>query len=135
MSQPPEAVSQFQPVRVEEIGYGGEAFLRDATTRLRRDIANLNNENGKTETVGKRIVQILDEVLSAFRQPNFRAPEPCVRRFLNYLETLAEPVMRINGLQYDFQPIWDAAARVGEPPDPEENSVKAATTVRENLPY
>lgn len=120
---------------VEEIGHGGEAFLRDATTRLRRDIANLNNENGKTVTVGKRIVQILDEVLLAFQQPNFRAPEPAVRRFLIYLETLAEPVMRINGLQYDFQPLWDAAAGVGEPPVMEGNSGKAATTVRENLSY
>lgn len=114
---------------VEEIGYGGEAFLRDATTRLRRDVANLNNDNGKTATIGKRIVQILDEVLLAFRQPNFRAPEHSVLRFLNYLQTTAEPVMKGNGLKYDFQPLWDSAAGVGEPPDVESNSERAATTI------
>ena len=120
---------------MEEIGYGGEAFLRDATTRLRRDIANLNNDNGKTETIGKRIMQILDEVLLAFQQSNFRAPEHSVSRFLKYLETSAEPVMRANRLKYDFQPLWDAAAGVGEPPEAEDHREEGITTIGENLPY
>jgi hypothetical protein len=129
VSQIVQPVTQPNRVRVEEIGYGGEAFLRDATTRLRRDIANLNNDNGKTETIGKRIVQILDEVLLVFRQPNFRAPEHSVTRFLNYLQTTAEPVMKANRLQYDVQPLWDAAAGVEEPPAVGSSNEKGVTTI------
>jgi uncharacterized membrane protein len=94
---------------------GGEAFLRDATTRIRREIANLINANGRAETVAGRLVAILQEVADTLAKPNFTAPRSAVQKFLQYSQSVTEPVMKSNGITFDFQIIFDAAARVGEP--------------------
>jgi uncharacterized membrane protein len=91
---------------------GGEAVLRDATNRIRREIANLVNANGRPETVAGRLLGILHNVAETLAKPDFTAPEYAVQKFLQYLQSVAEPTMRTHGISYDFQPIWNAAAGV-----------------------
>jgi len=85
---------------INVVSVGSDGVLRDAITRIKRDMANLKNENGKPQSVYDRIKGALDALYNATIDENFDPNQTLAHDAYSYLYKDVFPELYAFGFDY-----------------------------------